>query len=70
MKTAKLEVLEEGELIFGTRTNGSYFVREYEDDLEMGGCFFKTEEEAKTYIEKCGIRINHTTLIINFFLTV
>ena len=51
MKTAPLEVLEEGELIFGTRTNGSYFVREYEDDLEMGGCFFNTEEEAKTYIE-------------------
>ena len=26
MKKAILEVLEEGELIFGTRTNGSYFV--------------------------------------------
>ena len=51
MKTATLEVLEEGELIFGTRTNGSYFVREYEDNIEMGGSFFKTEEEAKTYIE-------------------
>ena len=52
MKTATLEVLEEGELIFGTRTNGSYCVREYEDNIEMGGSFFKTEEEAKTYIEK------------------
>jgi len=51
MRTATLEVLNEGELIFGSRTNGSYFVREYEDDVEMGGSFFNTEEEAKTYIE-------------------
>ena len=51
MKTATLEVLKEGELIFGCRTNGGYFVREYENNEEMGGSFFKTEEEAKTYIE-------------------
>ena len=50
-KTATLEVLNEGELIFGTRTNGSYFVREYEDDEEVAGSFFNTEEEAKAYIE-------------------
>ena len=51
MRTTTLEVLNEGELIFGTRTNGSYFVREYEDNEEVAGSFFKTEEEAKTYIE-------------------
>jgi hypothetical protein len=51
MKTATLEVLNEGELIFGTRTAGSYFVREYEDNIEMGGAFFKTEEEAKTHMK-------------------
>tara|TARA_R110000796_G_scaffold107177_1_gene217925 strand:+ start:208 stop:378 length:171 start_codon:yes stop_codon:yes gene_type:complete len=51
MKTSTLEVLNEGELIFGTRTAGSYFVREYEDDAEMGGSFFKTEEEAKAHME-------------------
>ena len=51
MRTATLEVLEEGELIFGSRTAGSYFVREYEDDVEMGGSFFKTEEEAKAHME-------------------
>ena len=51
MKTATLEVLNEGELIFGTRTNGSYFVREYEDDEEVAGSLFNTEEEAKAYIE-------------------
>ena len=51
MRTSTLEVLNEGELIFGTRTAGSYFVREYEDDVEMGGSFFKTEEEARAHME-------------------
>ena len=51
MKTSTLEVLNEGELIFETRTAGSYFVREYENDVEMSGSFFKTEEEAKTHME-------------------
>jgi hypothetical protein len=26
-------------------------VREYEDDVEMGGSFFKTEEEARAHME-------------------
>ena len=51
MKTATLEVLNEGELIFGSRTAGKWFVREYEDDVEIGGSFFKTEEKANAYIE-------------------
>ena len=51
MKTATLEILDEGELIFGTRTAGSYFVREYEDNEEMSGSFFKTEEEAKAHVK-------------------
>ena len=51
MKTTTIEVLNEGELIFGSRTAGSYFVREYEDDVEMGGSFFKTEEEAKAHMK-------------------
>ena len=51
MRTSTLEILNEGELIFGTRTAGSYFVREYEDNIEMSGSFFKTEEEAKTHME-------------------
>ena len=46
MRTATLEVLEEGELIFGTRTNGSYFVREYEDNIEMGGSFFQNRRRS------------------------
>ena len=50
MKTATIEVLEPGEVILGSRTNGQYYVREYDDGEEMGGCFFKTEKEAKEYI--------------------
>ena len=46
MKTATIEVLEEGELIFGSPTVGKYFVRRYEDEVEMGGGFFKTKKEA------------------------
>ena len=46
MKKTTIEVLEEGELIFGTPTTGKYFVRRYEDEIEMGGGFFKTKKEA------------------------
>ena len=46
MKTTKIEILEEGELIFGSPTTGKYFVRRYEDETEMGGGFFKTKKEA------------------------
>ena len=49
MKKATIEVLEEGELIFGSPTTGKYFVRRYEDDIEMGGGFFKTKKEALTH---------------------
>ena len=49
MKTATIEVLEEGELIFGSPTAGKYFVRRYEDEEEMGGGFFKTKKEALTH---------------------
>ena len=52
MKTATIEILEEGETIFGSRTNGEYFVREYEDKEEMGGSFFKTIGEAETYVRE------------------
>ena len=49
MKTATLEVLEPGEKILGSKTAGSYFVREFVDGEHMGGSFFKTEKEAKNY---------------------
>ena len=49
MKKTTIEVLEEGELIFGSPTAGKYFVRRYEDVKEMGGGFFKTKKEATTH---------------------
>jgi hypothetical protein len=52
MKTAIIEILEKGETIFGSPTNGEYFVRRFEDMEEMGGSFFKTIEEAETYVRK------------------
>ena len=52
MKTATIEILNEGETIFGSRTVGQYFVRRYEDGEEMGGGFFKTIEEAETEVRE------------------
>ncbi len=52
MKTATIEILEEGETIFGSPTNGEYFVRRFEDTEEMGGVFFKTIEEAETHVRE------------------
>ena len=49
MKKTTIEVLEKGELIFGSPTVGKYFVRRYEDGEEMGGGFFKTKKEALTH---------------------
>ena len=52
MKKATIEVLEEGELIFGSPTAGKYFVRRYEAGDEMGGGFFKTKKEAETHVRE------------------
>ena len=52
MKTTKIEILEEGEFIFGSPTAGKYFVRRYEDGEEMGGGFFKTKKEAQTHVRE------------------
>ena len=49
MKKATIEVLEPGELIFGSPTAGQYFVRRYEDGEEMGGGFFRTKKEAQQH---------------------
>ena len=52
MKTATIEILNEGETIFGSRTAGEYFVRRYEDEEEMGGGFFNTMEEAEEHVRE------------------
>ena len=52
MKRATIEVLDEGEKIFGSKTRGEFFVREYEDDLEMSGSFYLTIEEAEAEVRE------------------
>ena len=52
MKKATIEVLEEGELIFGSPTAGKYFVRRYEDGEETGGGVFKTKKEAQQHVRE------------------
>ena len=50
-KIATIEILEEGETVFGSPTSGEYMVRRYEDGVEMGGEFHRTLSEAGAAIE-------------------
>ena len=50
MKRATLEILQDGEKIFGSNTGGKYFVQEFEDEQPRGGSFFKTIQEAEKYM--------------------
>ena len=52
MRTATIEILNEGETVFGSRTAGQYFVRDYEDGEEMGGGFFKSITEAEARVRE------------------
>ena len=52
MKKATIEILEEGEKIFGSRTRGEYMVRRFEDGVEMGGEFHYTLVEAGAAVRK------------------
>ena len=47
MKTSTIEVLEEGELVLGSRTSGQYMVRYYEDGVEQAGEFCRYKEAAE-----------------------
>ena len=52
MKKAVIEILYEDETVLGSRTNGQYLVREYENDEELGGSFYKTLEEAEARVRE------------------
>ena len=52
LRSATVEILEEGETIFGSRTSGEYMVRRYEDGVEMGGEFHYTLTEAGAAVRK------------------
>ena len=59
MRTATVEILEEGEKVLGSRTSGEYMVRRFENDIEMGGEFHYTLVEAGAAVrkwEKFGIK--------------
>ena len=52
MKKATIVILHEGETIFGSRTNGPYFVQEYEDGEVMGASFHKYLHDAVSHVKK------------------
>ena len=47
IKETVIEVLEEGESTIFGKPSGKYWLRCYEDDLDMSGSFYKTLEEAE-----------------------
>ena len=52
MRTATIEILKKGEVVLGSHTAGEYFVREYEDKVEMSGSFYTTMNEAEAHVRK------------------
>ena len=49
-RRATLEILQDGEKIFGSNTQGKYFVQEFENEEPRGGSFFKTIQEAERHM--------------------
>ncbi len=52
MKKATIEILHEDETVLGSRTNGQYFVREYENGEERSGSFHKYLHDAVSHVKK------------------
>ena len=50
IRRATLEILQDGEKIFGSNTGGKYFVQEFENEEPKGGSFFKTIQEAERHM--------------------
>ena len=52
-KTTTVEVLEEGDTVFGhSNMAGKYWVREYRDGQETGGAFFSSKGDADKHIKE------------------
>ncbi len=51
-KTTTLEILDEGETVFGSIPAGRYWVQEYIDGEPTGGQFFETLKDASEHIQK------------------
>ena len=52
MKKATIEILHEDETVLGSKTSGQYMVREYVDEVEMGGSFHKYLHDAVSHVKK------------------
>ena len=52
MKKATIEILHEDESVLGSKTSGQYMVREYEDEIEMGGSFHKYLHDAVNHVKE------------------
>ena len=50
MREAIIEVLNKDEQVLGSPTIGRYMVREYNDDREIGGAFYKRLEDADKHV--------------------
>ena len=51
-KYATIEILEEGEEVFGPSPAGRYMVREFEGDEEIGGEFYESILQAEKHVLK------------------
>jgi len=52
MKKATIEILNENELILDSNTKGQYMVREYENNVEIGGMFYESLSQAERHVIK------------------
>ncbi len=51
MKRATIEILNSDEWVLGSKTKGEYMVREFENDVEIGGMFFESLSEAQEHVD-------------------
>jgi hypothetical protein len=52
MKKATIEILNEDEMILDSKTKGQYMVREYENNVEIGGMFYESLSQAERHVIK------------------
>ena len=52
MKKATIEILNEDEMILDSKTKGQYMVREYENNVEIGGMFYESLSQAELHVIK------------------
>ena len=48
---ATIEILNSDEWVLGSKTKGEYMVREFENEVEIGGMFFESLSEAQEHAD-------------------